>query len=197
MNRPEDITRPDNFVDRAQLHAQKLREQVARGTAKRAHQLAFAVSEQEARAIIVVTLGMITFINDQIGRLIDNLKATGEYDNTIVVFTSDHGEILGDYGLMLKFGIHNVGVTRVPFIWSHPRCRDQAGKLRKDLASSLDIELSIPATAGMDCFSGAQGRVLFYAAIPEPDGLLNEEESQRPILGMKNALVMRSLVTRD
>jgi hypothetical protein len=49
----------------------------------------------------------------------------------------------------------------------------------------------------MGCFSGAQGRVLFDAAIPEPDGLLNEEESQRPILGMKNALVMRSLVTRD
>jgi arylsulfatase A-like enzyme len=74
---------------------------------------------------------MITFINDQIGRLIDNLKATGEYDNTIVVFNSDHLDFLGDCGLMLKFRIHNAGVTQVPFIWSDPRCRDQAGELRR------------------------------------------------------------------
>ncbi len=165
------------------LPTQKLHERLAQGTSNRAHQRASAVSEQEARAVFALTLGLITFFDDQIRRLIETLKATGEYDNTIVVFTSDHVDFLGDYGLMLKFGIHNVGVTRVPFIRSHPRCRDQAGKLRKDLASSLDIGLSIPATAGMECFSGAQGRDLFDAAIPEPDGLLIEQESQSPNLG--------------
>ncbi len=143
-----------------------------------------------------MTLGLITFFDDQIGRLIDNLKATGEYDNIIVVFTSDHGEFLGDCGLMLKFRIHDAGVTRVPFIWSDRRCRDQAGKLRKDLASSLDIGHTILAAHGIDRFSGAQRWDLFDAAISEPDGLI-EEESQSPILGMKNALVMRSLVMPD
>ena len=97
---------------------------------------------------------------------------------------------------MLKFGIHNVGVSRGPFIWSDRRCRDQAGKLRKDLASSLDIGHTILAAAGIDRFSGAQRRDLFDAAISEPDGLLIEEESQSPIAGMKNALVMRSRATR-
>lgn len=179
------------------LPAQKLHDQLAQGTANREHQLAFAVSEDEARAIIAVTLGMITFIDDQVGRLIDSLKATGEYENTIVVFNSDHGDFLGDYGLMLKFGTHNAGVTRVPFIWSYPRQNAEVCAVRSDLACSLDIGPSFQAAAGLDCFSGAQGRDLFDPATPEPRGLLIEEESQRPILGMTHALVMRSLVTRD
>ncbi|MWB79062.1 sulfatase-like hydrolase/transferase [Pseudooceanicola sp. 216_PA32_1] len=197
MYRPEDITLPDTFANRMPLPARNLHQQLADGTAMRGHQLAFAVSEDEARAIIAVTLGMITFIDDQVGRLVSTLKATGDYDNTIIVFNSDHGDFLGDYGLMLKFGIHNAGVTRVPFIWSDPRDVASRGAVRSDLASSLDIGPSFLAAAGMDCFSGAQGRDLFDAAIPEPDGLLIEEESQRPVLGMSHALVMRSLVTRD
>ncbi|WP_298493326.1 sulfatase-like hydrolase/transferase [uncultured Maritimibacter sp.] len=197
MYRPEDVTLPDNFTNRMPLPAQRLHDELARGAAQREHQLAFAVSEDEARAIIAVTLGMITFIDDQVGRLIATLKATGEDENTIILFNSDHGDFLGDYGLMLKFGIHNAGVTRVPFIWSGPGQPGAAGTVRRDLASSLDIGPSILAAAGLDCFSGAQGRDLFDASTPEPHGLLIEEESQRPILGMTHALVMRSLITRD
>jgi arylsulfatase A-like enzyme len=98
MYRPEKITLPDNFANRLPLPVQRLRKQLAQRTAKRAHQLAFAVSEQKARAVIALTLGLINFFDDQIGRLIENLKATREYENTIVVFNSDHGETLATTG---------------------------------------------------------------------------------------------------
>jgi len=197
MYRPEDIVLPETFDNRMPIPARNLHGQLAGGTANRDHQLAFAVTEDEARAIIAVSLGMITFIDDQVGRLVARLKETGQFDNTIIVFNSDHGDFLGDYGLMLKFGIHNAGVTRVPFIWSDPRNREQAGSVRDDLACSLDVGPSFLAAAGVDCFSGAQGRDLFDPAQPEPESLLIEEEAQRPILGMTHPLIMRSLVTRD
>ncbi|WP_407495664.1 sulfatase [Pseudooceanicola sp. MF1-13] len=197
MYRPEDITLPDNFDCRMPLPAKNLHAQLAAGTANREHQVAFAVTPEEARAIIAVSLGMITFIDDQIGRLLAQLEETGEADNTIVIFNSDHGDFLGDYGLMLKFGIHNDGVTRVPFVWYDPRTPEHVGTVRNDLASSLDVAPTFLAAAGIDCFSGAQGRDLFDATQPEPQGLLIEEESQRPILGMEHPLIMRSLVTQD
>lgn len=197
MYKPEDIVLPENFDCRMPQPAKNLHAHLASGTAQREHQLAFAVSEDEARAIIAVSLGMITFIDDQVGRLIAQLEEIGELDNTIIVFNSDHGDFLGDYGLMLKFGIHNTGVTRVPFIWSDPRKNDLFGSVRNDLASSLDIAPTFLAAADIDCFSGAQGRDLFEPSQPEPAALMIEEESQRPILGMEYPLVMRSLITRD
>jgi arylsulfatase A-like enzyme len=183
MYRPEDIVLPPSFDNPMPVPARFLHEALAAGQAERGHQVAFAVTDDEARAIIAVTLGMITFIDDQVGRLLRQLEESGQRDNTIVVFNSDHGDFLGDYGLMLKFAIHSNSVTRVPFIWNDPRNPDLAGTARDDLGCALDVAPTMLAAAGMDCFSGAQGRDLFDATRPEPHGLLIEEESQRPIMG--------------
>ncbi|MEZ4714563.1 MAG: sulfatase-like hydrolase/transferase [Caldilineaceae bacterium] len=45
---------------------------------------------------------MIDLIDAQVGRLLDALERTGQADNTLVIFMSDHGEMLGDHGIYLK-----------------------------------------------------------------------------------------------
>ena len=62
---------------------------------------------------------MITHLDAQIGRIIDALKESGEYENTIIIFSGDNGLALGQHGLMGKQNVyeHSVGV---PLIWSGP-----------------------------------------------------------------------------
>lgn len=61
-----------------------------------------AITESEMRSIMAAYYGMITEIDDGIGSIIQKLKEKGLYDNTIIVFTSDHGEYLGYHHMILK-----------------------------------------------------------------------------------------------
>ncbi|MDF1810971.1 MAG: sulfatase-like hydrolase/transferase [Verrucomicrobiales bacterium] len=87
---------------------------------------------------------MIAQIDDQFGRLLDHLDKTGQRENTVIIFTSDHGETLGDHGLMFKGCRFYEGLIRVPLIFSFPgymagtRC-DQLVELLDLSATLLDI----------------------------------------------------------
>ncbi len=63
---------------------------------------------------------MIEQIDDQFGRILDSLDRTGQRENTVIIFMSDHGEALGDHGLVYKGCRFFDGLTRVPMIWSWP-----------------------------------------------------------------------------
>jgi choline-sulfatase len=63
--------------------------------------------------------GMISYIDDKVGRLLQILESTGLADNTIVVFISDHGEMLGERGMWYKQAFFE-GSTRVPLLISGP-----------------------------------------------------------------------------
>jgi arylsulfatase A-like enzyme len=65
-----------------------------------------SLSERDFRRIRALYYGMIAEVDAQIGRLIDTLKARGDWEDTIVIFTSDHGEMLGDHGLLGKGGFY-------------------------------------------------------------------------------------------
>ncbi|MEX2540715.1 MAG: sulfatase-like hydrolase/transferase [Trueperaceae bacterium] len=78
---------------------------------------------------------MITFIDEQIGRIFAALEESGELDDTLVIFMSDHGEMLGDHGLVQKGCRFYEGLVRVPLIVSWPR------QLRRDVRSEALVEL--------------------------------------------------------
>jgi len=78
---------------------------------------------------------MIKLIDDQVGRMLDALEETGQRENTLVIFTSDHGEMLGDHGLIQKGCRFYEGMVRVPLILSCP------ARLRQGLRSSALVEL--------------------------------------------------------
>ena len=74
----------------------------------------FAVDEREAREAIALTYGMIAMIDDGIGTVMAALERLDLQRDTVVIFMSDHGDFMGDHGLMLKSALHYQGLVRVP-----------------------------------------------------------------------------------
>jgi arylsulfatase A-like enzyme len=96
------------------------------------------VSETHTREVIAHYYGMVSLIDDQVGRILDKLAELNVEEDTIVIFTSDHGELLGDHGLWLKGPHHYEGVIRVPMIWRYPG-KIPAGQSRQALFSHIDM----------------------------------------------------------
>lgn len=196
---PEDIPLPASFHQKnlpptvAYIH-----EMSKRPGANRAARLPFAVSEREAQEIIALTYGMISNIDDAIGRILQQLDELGLADNTIVVFTSDHGDFMGDRGIMLKGPLHYQGIAKVPFIWQDPKA-DGSGGVRSGLGSSLDISSTVLARAGVAPFNGMQGKDLSPLLSAEADsirdGLLIEQDAQTGNFGFDGPIRARTYVT--
>lgn len=75
--------------------------------------------ENALRVMRAQYFGMISEVDDQLGRVWDALRASDQYDDTVIIVTSDHGEMLGDHGLKEKLGYweqsyHVVGIVRDP-----------------------------------------------------------------------------------
>ena len=95
--------------------------------------------ESHYREVIAHTYGMITLIDDAVGRLLKHLDDMGLADDTLVLFTSDHGDLLGDHGLVFKGPLLLDGCVRVPMIW---RMGD------KIIPASQSASLASPQTSG-------------------------------------------------
>lgn len=157
---------------------------------------AFACSEREAREALALNHGSLACIDDAVGRVMAQLRMLGLDDNTVVMFTSDHGELLGDRGLMFKGGLHCSALTRVPFIWRDPT-QPVAHAASGALAQTTDIAPTVLAHAGLTPANGMHGRsllpVLAGEAAAVREQLLIEEESQRSDFGLDRRVRMRTL----
>ena len=131
-------------------------------------------------------------IDDAIGRVLKRLDDLGLAEDTIVIFTSDHGDYMGDHGIMLKLLLHYQGTIRVPFIWHDPVSPGN-GYVDPGLASSIDIAPTILARAGIQPFNGIQGRDLYSS--PPPEAVIVEEDSQRVMTGFDRPQRVRTIVT--
>lgn len=94
-------------------------------------------TDDQLREIIANTYGQIAFIDHQVGRLMIALQEAGLAENTIVIYISDHGDWLGDHGLILKGPMHYEGLLRVPMIARGPGIR--AGATVDQPVSTLDL----------------------------------------------------------
>jgi arylsulfatase A-like enzyme len=159
-------------------------------------QMPFRADDQHVREAMALTAGMVTMIDDHIGRVVQTLKDTGQYDNTIIIFTSDHGDYLGDFNMMLKGPLPMPSITRVPMIWSDPSLRK--GVRTDTLASTIDISASILDRAGLAPYNGLQGRS-FLASLdgsqPHRDAILIEHNDGGPRMGFEHAARVRTLRT--
>lgn len=202
MYRPEDMPLPhsrDPAVAQPR-HVQWLMDERSSGAAKVDSPRLFAASARELQEMIALTFGMITNIDDRIGMVMDTLRRCGVDKNTVVIFTADHGDLMGDHGIVLKGPLHYQGLVRVPFIWRDPTVDPGAPALRRDdLVSSIDLPASILARAGISAPNGSQGKPLFDtvgAVLPSGrDAVLIEENQQRAYMGFENPVRARTLVT--
>ncbi len=112
-----------------------------------------------ADQITAAYYAMIELIDDNLGRLLDALDASGQRDNTIVIFTSDHGEMLGDHGLLLKGCRFFEGLVRVPLIIRWPG-HIQAGLVSDALVELTDIAPTLLHAAGLPTPEKMTGRSL-------------------------------------
>lgn len=110
--------------------------------------------EAHLREIIAHTYGMVSLIDKHVGRILAKLDELGLADNTVVVFLSDHGDLMGDHGLLNKGAFHFEGLLRVPMIWRWP------GKFHSRrtpaLASLLDFAPTVLDLAGVGIPEGVR-----------------------------------------
>ena len=185
------------WSESAPPHIQWLHAQRAAGTARLTTPALFAVYEREIREILALTYGMISMIDDRIGMILMALERCGLTHNTVVIFTSDHGDFMGDHGIMLKGPIHLQGLIRVPCIWAEPE--QHTARRTSVLSGTLDIAPTILHRAGLASFNGMQGRSLLETitgrANTGPDARVIEEDGQRTYLGFTRPVRLRTLVT--
>ena len=103
--------------------------------------------------------GMISLIDFQVGRILAALEKTGQADNTLIVFASDHGDMLGDHGLYLKGPMIYEGVLRVPLVMAGPHI--PIGEVVSTPVSTLDLAATFLETAGMKDLENIQSRSLY------------------------------------
>ena len=104
-------------------------------------------TDDQLREIIANTYGQIAFIDEQVGRILTMLEETGLAENTIVIYTSDHGDWLGDHGHILKGPMTYEGLLRVPFLAKGPGIR--AGAVVAEPVSTLDIAATLYDYSGV------------------------------------------------
>jgi arylsulfatase A-like enzyme len=100
---------------------------------------------------------MVEQVDIEIGRVIEHLKESGQLENTIIVFQSDHGEMLGDHGIYLKGPYMYDCLTKVPLIINWPEKLVQ-GKRSKALVELLDIAPTLLDLAGIEVPPSIQGK---------------------------------------
>jgi len=96
--------------------------------------------------------GAITFIDDQIGRFIQELKDKGMYDNSLIIFISDHGDMMGDHNHWRKTYAYE-GSTRVPFILKWPKSVKSKVKKGQEQLYCVELRDILPTmlqVAGVD-----------------------------------------------
>jgi arylsulfatase A-like enzyme len=105
-------------------------------------------SEQDIRRALAMYYAQVAFVDDCLGRVMQALDRLGQRQNTIVAFTSDHGDYAGEHRMMTKSGTMYDCLTRVPLVVSWPGTLPQ-GNVQDDLVSTLDVIPTLLQLAGV------------------------------------------------
>lgn len=117
--------------------------------------------DHELKQLRATYYSLITEVDHHIGRLIAHLKATGEYDNTLIIFTVDHGEMLGDHWLFGKGGYFDASY-HIPLIIRDPRHAADSGRGRvvERFTEAVDLLPTVLDWLGLEIPLAADGESL-------------------------------------
>ncbi|MFX1392720.1 MAG: sulfatase [Promethearchaeota archaeon] len=140
MYNPEKITLPNSFKYKDQLKNHPflgplISNQALRGVILRDS------TEEEVRTFLAGTYGMISMFDKSIGNILALLDKLGLTKNTMIIYTSDHGDFCGDHGMILKGPSPFNGILNVPMIWKVPGVTKPT--VTDTLMSSIDIPMTI------------------------------------------------------
>ena len=114
------------------------------------------ITADTVRLLMPKYYGMIKCLDDNIGRILDTLRKNGQIDNTIIVFTSDHGDLCGEHGRLNK-GVPYEGSARIPFLFHCPG-KIPAGTIVNQALSCVDFVPTLFALTGDKLPMGVEGR---------------------------------------
>ena len=118
------------------------------------------MTDDDRRRITAAYYAMCELIDDQLGRILAALEETGQAEDTLVIFMSDHGEMLGDHGLYLKGPHFYEEAVHVPVIMRWPG-RIKSGLGVDGLVELVDLAPTLIEGAGVNVPEGVQGRSLW------------------------------------
>ena len=125
-----DVPRPRGRIDRMFEHRRNLS----------------AFEAGEVGAMRADYAGSVSLIDDQIGEILGVIEERGEMDSTVIAFTSDHGEMNGDHGLIAKSNFYD-GAVRVPLIVRTPGA-EYSGVVNDSPAETVDLGPTLVELAG-------------------------------------------------
>ena len=153
MYPPADMPAPPEF-DRARCYPPDLPEGVANAIDQRAQ-----YPPELFQWALANYYGMISHIDWCLGRLLDELDALHLTDDTLIVFVADHGEYVGDHGMLYKGSLLFDGLMRIPLIVAGAAGAARGSRI--DVAvEEIDVYPTVMGLLGMDVHAGVQGRDL-------------------------------------
>lgn len=121
----------------------------------------------ELRRMRAHYLGMIEHVDDQLGRVVDHLRRIGAWDDTVVVLSADHAEMLGDHGLQGKLGYWQRSYA-IPCIVRDPTRPATHGDVVEAFTENVDVMPTICAVLGVEAPAQCDGRSLLPFLDGEP-----------------------------
>ncbi len=138
LYKPEDMELPSSFRDIENLYNHEFLGQHLKNPPFKKAFLRES-TEDEVRKITALTYASVAYVDYCIGQILASLEKSGLTDNTIIVFCSDHGDLMGDHGLLFKGPCPFNGVLQLPLIWKVPG-------LKSGVSSSLVSSIDYPKT---------------------------------------------------
>jgi arylsulfatase len=117
------------------------------------------MTPHDHRLIRAAYWAMCDLVDVQVGRMLDALERTGQRDDTLVIFMTDHGEMLGDHGIYLKGPFFYEPAVRLPLIVSWPGVIP--ARRSPALVELVDLAPTLLDAAGLPAYVGMQGRSLW------------------------------------
>jgi arylsulfatase A-like enzyme len=152
----------------------------------------------DMRRAIAVYYGMISLMDKHIGVILDKLEALALADNTLVVFTTDHGHFFGQHGLNAKGAFHYEDMIKLPFIVRQPGAVP-AGVRSDALQSIVDLPVTFLETAGIpvprDMTGVDQGPVWRGEAASARDHIICENHHEPTTIHVKTYVDKRYKLT--
>ena len=138
------------------------------------------VSDDHLRRVLSIYYGMIALIDDVVGRLLATLDELGLRDDTIVVFTADHGDYMTEHRMVRKGASMADALTHIPLLVAYP-ARVARGATSQALVSTLDVFPTLAQLMDLPLPPGRSGQPLPVAVdgAPEREAVFSEHGTQR------------------
>jgi arylsulfatase A-like enzyme len=149
------------------------------------------VTADNIREINAMAHIMNEMIDEACGRVLDRVAARGWHEETDVFFTTDHGELQGDYGLVFKGPFHTDALMRLPMVWQPAPAAGVAPTVVTEPVGQLDLAPTFCNIAGVPVPEWMQGAPLPTAPGSGRERVLCEWDSQFPGYGMHLRTIYR------